>query len=174
MSFVLFTFLLQFCFSLGDCLRLQQSPLSLQFPILDVVITWMLCPVTGAFIFRVMDYISYSRTWSDSICKADIALQEFQVVALMLCRMAFHISHTVVILYMDNSTPKAYLCNQGGKVSPFLSRLAYHILNMANKHGITLFLAYIPTNLNVEANYLWLGWLVPEMHHVPHIAQVAF
>ena len=39
--------------------------------------------------------------------------------------------------------------------SPFLSRLACWILNLTNKHGITLILAYIPTHLNVEA-VLWL------------------
>ena len=35
--------------------------------------------------------------------------------------------------------------------SVFLSRSACHILNMADMHGITLFPAYIPTHLNVEA-----------------------
>ena len=70
---------------------------------------------------------------------------------MMLCRMAFHLSGKVVVLHLDNSTAKAYLCNQGGTVSPFLSRLACWILSLTDKHGITLIPAYIPTHLNVEA-----------------------
>ena len=72
----------------------------------------------------------------------------------MLHRMAFHLSGKVVALHLDNITAKAYLCNQGGTVSPFLSRLACWILSLTNKYGITLILAYIPTHLNVEADYL--------------------
>ena len=34
----------------------------------------------------------------------------------------------IVALHLDNSTSKAYLCNQGGTVSPFVSRLACQIL----------------------------------------------
>ena len=73
---------------------------------------------------------------------------------MLLSRMAFHLSGKVVSLHLDNSTDKAYLCNQGGTVSTFLSRLAYQILSLIDKHGITLLPAYIPTHLNVEANYL--------------------
>ena len=42
-------------------------------------------------------------------------------------------------------------------MSPFLSRLACHILSLADKHGITLLPAYIPTHLNVEADFLSSG-----------------
>ena len=73
---------------------------------------------------------------------------------MMLPRMAFHLSGKVVALHLDNSTAKAYLCNQGGIMSPFLSRLACQILSLINKHGITLIPAYISTHLNVEADYL--------------------
>ena len=78
--------------------------------------------------------------------------------------MAFHLSGKVVALHMDNSTAQAYLCNQGGAVFFFLSRLAYHILNLANKHVIALIPAYIPMHLNVEADYQLLGKLAPEWH----------
>ena len=64
---------------------------------------------------------------------------------MMLCLMVFHLYGKVVALLLDNSTTKAYLCNQGGTVSPFLSRLACWILSLTNKHGITLIPAYIPT-----------------------------
>ena len=66
---------------------------------------------------------------------------------------------------MDNSSAKAYLCNQGGTAFCFLSRLACHILNLADKHGIPLIPTYIPTHLNVEADYLSGGsvgsWVAP-------------
>ena len=42
--------------------------------------------------------------------------------------------------------------------SIFLSRLACCILNLADRYSIILIPAYIPTNLNVEADYLSVGW----------------
>ena len=53
-----------------------------------------------------------------------LPVKELQAVAMMLCRMAFHLSGKVVAFHLDNSMAKDYLCNQGGTVSPFLSRLA--------------------------------------------------
>ena len=70
-------------------------------------------------------------------------------------------------LHLDNSMAKAYLCNQGGTVSPFLSRLACQILSLTDKHGITLLPAYIPTHLNMEANYLSQDQMLPELHLLP-------
>ena len=67
----------------------------------------------------------------------------------MLCRLAFCLSGKVAASPLDNSTSEAYLCNQGGTIS--LSRLASHILNLANKNGITLNPVYIHTHLNMEA-----------------------
>ena len=43
------------------------------------------------------------------MCRAHIALQELQPVAMMLCRMAFLLSGKVVALHLDNSTTKAYV-----------------------------------------------------------------
>ena len=88
------------------------------------------------------------------MCRAHIALQELQAVAMMLYRMAFCLSGKVVALHLDNNTGKAYLCNQGGTVSPFLSRLFCQMLSLTDKHGITLIPAYLPTHLNVEADYM--------------------
>ena len=76
-------------------------------------------------------------------------------------------------LPVENSTAKAYLCNQGGTESLFLSILAFCILNMANKHGINLIPAYIATHLNVVTNFLRCAWLVPEWNLFPHVVQVA-
>ena len=105
-----------------------------------------------------------SGSWSDYICRVHIDIQELQAVALMLCRLAFQWSGKVVALQLDNFTAKAYLHSQVDTVSLFLSRLACHVLNLADQYDITLTPAYIPTHLNVEANYLLQGKLVPEWH----------
>ena len=132
-------------------------------------------PTRWAFYFQGSGLpLSVSGTWSGSLSRAHIAMQELQAVAVMLRRMAFHLSGKVVALHLDNSTAKAYLCNQGGTVSPFLSRLACRILSLTNKHGITLLPAYIPTHLNVEADFLSWDWLLPEWHLLPQVAQAAF
>ena len=80
----------------------------------------------------------------------------------------------MVALHLDNSTAKAYLCNQGGTVSPFLSRLACWILSLTDKHGIAVIPAYIPTHLNVEADYLFWDWLLLQWHLLPQLGQAAF
>ena len=59
-------------------------------------------------------------------------------------------------------------------MSPFLSRLACRILSLTDKHGITLLPAYIPTHLNVEADFLSRDRLLPEWHLLPQVAQAAF
>ena len=118
--------------------------------------------------------LSFSGAWSCSLCRAHIALQELQAVAILLCRMVLCLSGKVVVLHLDNSTAKAYLCNQDGTVSPFLSRLACWILSLTDKHGITLLPVYIPTHLNVEADYLSQDWLLLEWHLLPQVAKAAF
>ena len=132
----------------------------------------MVHPLIGPFIFRVLGYhYPIVGTW---FSRAHIALQELQAVAIMLHRMAFHLSGKIVALHLDNSTAEVYLCNQGGTVSPFLSRLACWILSLTNKHGITLLPAYIPTHLNVEADFLSQDQVLPEWHLLPQVAQAAF
>ena len=155
--------------------HLQQSPVPLQFPLPDVVIVTDAMPTHWAFYFQGSGLpLLVSGSWSGSLCRAHIALQELQVIAMMLHRMAFHLSGKVVALHLDNSTAKTYLCNQGGTVSPFLSRLACWILSLTAKHGIPLILAYISTHLNVEADYLSKDQLLPEWHLLPQVAHAAF
>ena len=91
------------------------------------------------------------------MCRVHIALQELQAIAVMLHKMLFHIYGKVVALPLDNSTAKAYLCNQDSTVFPFLSRLTCQILSLTDRHSITLLPVYIPTHLNVEADYLSWG-----------------
>ena len=154
---------------------LQQSPVPLQFPLPDVVIATDAIPTHWVFHFQGSHLpLSVSGSWSCSMCRAHIALQELQAIALMLHRMAFCLSGKVVGLHMDNSTAKAYLCNQGSTVSPFLSRLACQILSLTDKHSITLVPADIPIHLHVEANCLSQGWLLLEWHLLPQMAQAAF
>ena len=103
--------------------HLQQRPVPLQFP--DVVIATDATLTHWAFYFQGFGLpLLVSGSWSGSMCRAHIALQELQAIAMILCRMAFCLSGKVVTLHLDNSTAKAYLCNQGNTVSPFLSRLA--------------------------------------------------
>ena len=120
-------------------------------------------PFIGPFIFRDLGYLYWLVVPGQVLCVGlIIALQELQVVAMILHRMAFHLSGKVVALHLDNCTAKAFLCNQGGTVSPFLSRLACWILSLTDKHGITLLPAYIPTHLHVEADYLSWDQLILE------------
>ena len=132
-------------------------------------------PTHWAFYFQGSGLpLSVSGPRSGSMCRVHIAMQELQAIAMMLHRMAFHLSGKVVALHLDNSTSKAYLCNQGGTVSPFLCRLACWILSLTNKHGIALIPAYIPTHLNVEANYLSWDQMLLELHLLPQVVQAAF
>ena len=153
--FHMFIFSLSSLHQLEWLAYLQQSLVSLQFPLPDVVIATDATTTLWALYFQGLGLpLLISGSWSGSLCRAYIALQELHAVAMMLCRMAFHLSGKVVALHLDNSTAKAYLCNQGGTVSPFLSRLACQILSQTDKLGITLIPAYTPTHLNLEADYL--------------------
>ena len=111
---------------------------------------------------------------SGSMCRTHIALQELQAVAMMLHRIAFCLSGKVFALHLDNITVKAYLCNQDGTVYPFLSRLACQILGLTDNCSITVIPAYIPSHLNVEADYVSQGQMLLEWHLLPQVAQAAF
>ena len=143
----------------------------MQFPHCDVVIATDAMPTHWASYFQESGLpLSVSGSWSGSMCRAHIALQEHQAIAMMLCRMACHLSGKVVALHLDTSTAKAYLCNQGGTVSPFLSRLSCRILSLTDKHSITLIPAYIPTHLSVEVKYLPQDQILPEWHLLTQVA----
>ena len=138
--------------------HLQQSPVPLQFALPDVVIAIDAMPSHLAFYFQGSGLpLSVDGSWSGSMCRAHIALQEFQAISMMLCRMAFCLYGKVVALHLNNSTPKAYLCNQGVQCLLFF-QAGLGILSLTDKHSISLIPAYIPTNLNVEADYLFQGW----------------
>ena len=97
------------------------------------------------------------------MCKA---LEELQAVPMMLCKMAFHLSGKKFASSLDDSNTKAYLCNQGGIASHFLSRISCCILNLVNKHGILLIQhTYLPTHPNVEAIYCREGTYTNQFQH---------
>ena len=66
----------------------------MQFPLPDVVIaTDVMLTDLEPFIFRGFGLpLSVSGSWSGSMCRAHIALQELQFVAMMLHRMTFCLS----------------------------------------------------------------------------------
>ena len=106
-------------------------------------------PSYCTFFFQGSALHLFCGTWSGSMHNVYIALKELQTVALMPHNLAF-VCLVKLLLYIY-STDKAYLYSQGSIVSLFLSRLACHILNLAEKHSIILVLAYIATHLNLEA-----------------------
>ena len=146
--FLPLTFQIQLCIT-SAIVSLVAESRSYEFLLLDVVITTDDTICHWAFYSQGSGLaLSVSSPWSGPMCRVCITLQELQPVALMLCRMAFKFSGNVATLGLENSTAKAYLCNQSIKLS-LLSTLVYSILNLASKHGITLFPAHIPTHLNV-------------------------
>ena len=159
----------------GTVISFATKPSSLQFPLSDMVIAIEAMSTHWDFYFQGTGLpLLVSGSWSGSMFRSHIALQELQAIAMMLCRMAFCLSGKVVALHLENSTAKAYLCNQGSTVFPFHSRLASWILGLTNKHDTTLIPAYIPTHLNVKANYLSWDWMLPEWHLLPQVGQAAF
>ena len=101
-----------------------------------------------------------------------IALQKLQAVELMLHKMTFQLSGKMVALHFNNSTTKVIYVIR--VVQHFPSRLACHILNLANKHGVTPIPAYIPPHLNGETNYLCQGMLVPKSYNNTDVCLHAF
>ena len=59
-------------------------------------------------------------------------------------------------------------------MSLYPSRLAFHILNLADKHGVTLIPAYIPFHVNVAADYLSQERLFAVWYLLPHIGNTVF
>ena len=64
--------------------HLQQSPVPLQFPLPDVVIATDTMPTHWAFYFQGSGLpLSVSGSWSGSMCRAYIALQELQAIGMI-------------------------------------------------------------------------------------------
>ena len=68
-------------------------------------------PTHWAFYFQGSGLpLSVSGSWSGSIGRAHIALQELQAVAMMLCRLAFHLLGYVVALVCWITTLQKLIC----------------------------------------------------------------
>ena len=81
----MFIFLLRPYINWNWLSNLQQSPVPLQFPLPDVVIATDATPTRWAFYFQGSGLpLSVSGTWSGSLSRAHIALEELQAVAVML------------------------------------------------------------------------------------------
>ena len=137
--------------------HLQQSPVPMQFPPPNVVIATDAMSTHWAFYFQ-----GYGLPFW--ILDPGPVLH---VVLILPCR-SFSLSPWCFIEWLstflvrwlpcilDNSTAKTYLCNQGGTVSPFLSRLAYWILSLTD-NTILLLSSIHSYCLNVVAHYLSWG-----------------
>ena len=93
-----------------------------------LLVTAMDAIIIGPFNLRVLAYPYHSvELWYvlGSMSDAHIALQECQVVVLMLCRMAFHLSGKLVALHLHVCTFKANICNHNSIVLLFLYRLPH-------------------------------------------------
>ena len=132
-------------------------------------------PLIGPFNFRDLGYL-YQLVDPGQVLCAGLILPCRKFRPLPWCCREWPSTYLVRWLpcIWITALLRLYLCNQGGTVSAFLSRLAYQILNLTDKHGITLIPAYIPTHLNVEANYLSQDQMLPEWHLLPQVAQAAF
>ena len=135
-------------------------------------LVWLLLlmphPLIGPFIFRDLVCHYQEMVPGQVVCVGLIVFQEHQAITMILHRIVS--TYKVVALHLDNSTAKAYLCNQGGTVSPFLSRLACWVLSLTDRHGITLIPAKIPTHLTVRPIIFPGGQMLPECHLLPQVA----
>ena len=88
---------------------MQQSPVSLEFPLPDVVITSNTTPPHWAFYVQDSEVsVCCYVTWSGSIYNVHIALQELKTVVRMVHIMTSWLSNKVVGLHFDNSPANAF------------------------------------------------------------------
>ena len=85
--------------------------------------------------------------------------------------MAFWLSSKMVALHLDDSTAKAYLCNQGGTASTFFPDKPATFWIWPTCLVLIFFQhTYLPTSIWKISQVS----LVPEWHHLPHTAEAAF
>ena len=133
--FLLSPFPFQFYINWNSYLICNRVQFLCNFHFMMWLLLQMPCPLIGPFIFRVL-------VCPCQLMHPGLVLCVWLILpckSFRLCKMAFHLSGKVVALHVDNSIAKAYLCNQGGTLSPFLSRLAFWILSLTDMHSITLY-----------------------------------
>ena len=140
--FLPFTFQIKLCINLSNCLSCSRVQFPCNSLFLMQLLIWMWQPLIGPSIFRVLGYIClWMASGQDPMCRVHIAIQELQAVSLMLCTMPYQLSGKVEgsCLLVRYWHYKSFFYNQSGTASLFLSILACHILNLSDKHGITLY-----------------------------------
>ena len=156
--------------------RLLHSSVSLLLPLPDVGIATDAAPFYWAFYFQSSGFPYSVVEPGEAVCaRLYNGLYVLQAMVLRLCKLVSWLPGEVIALHLDNSTAKAYLCNQGGTASTFPARLVCNnFFSLPKMHVINLLPTYLPTHLGVEAFYLSQGRLVPEWYLLPHIAEAAF
>ena len=97
--------------------KLQQSPVPLQFPLPDVVIATDATPTHWLFYFQGSGLPLSVVVLGQVLCLGLILpCRNFRLLPSCPVGWPTHLSGKVVALHLDNSTAKAYLCNQGGTV----------------------------------------------------------
>ena len=157
--------------------QLHQSSVLLQLPLLDMVIATDATSINWAFYFQGSEIlVSCFGTWSCSMCKGHVALQEIQYLELMLHKMTFQLSgRWLPYICLTVLLKLIYYAFKVVQHLLFfsLSWLAFCILNQTNKHGFPLIAVYSPTTSQCW-RWLLLGRLLPEWHLHPQIDEEVF
>ena len=174
--FHMFIFSLSSLCQLEQLAHLQQSPVPLQFPLSDVVIATDATPTHWAFYFQGSGLpLSVSGSWMGYPC-----------VGLILPCRSFRLLPSCYVAWPSTSLVRWLPCIWIAALLRlicvirvvqcllFFPRLACQILSLTDRHGITLIPEYIPTHLNLEADYLSQDQLLPEWHFFPQVAQADF
>ena len=136
---------------------------------------WLLlqmpCPVIGILILRVLNcHYQLFGSWSGAMYWAYNALWELQLVAMMLHKISFQLSGKVVPLNLDNCTGKAYLCNQGGTVFNFSFQNSLPDIESDEQTQYYSYFSKHSYHSQCESQLSVMGWLLLELHLLPHIA----
>ena len=173
--FLVFIFLLHLYVNWNGWLNYNKILFHCNFHFLMWSLLLMLHPLIGPFIFRDLGYL-YQLVVHGLVPCLELILPCRNFRLLPSCYVEWPSTSLVrwlpciwiTVLLRLTCVIKVVQC------LPFLSRLACWILSLTNKHGITLLPAYIPTHLNVEADFLSRDQLLPEWHLLPQVVQAAF
>ena len=166
--FFLYTFFFQHSISFTGCLDCCRVKSPCSFLILRLLLLPMLCPIIGSSIFRVLGF-PYPVVPPGMIPCARCLLpcKNSRILHSCCIRLPFGCLvkqlpciWTIVLLkliYVIKVVQHLF----------FFPRLACSIMNLANKHGITLIPTYMPTLIQVEAAYHGKRWyrVVPDSSH---------
>ena len=116
----------------------ESSPVPLKFPLPYLLITIDVASNIWAFYFKGSGFL-YLLLWHFIWFHVQVAycIARTAGCSAHAAENAFWLSSKVVTLHMDNSAGKAYLFNQSGTSYLLFFRLAYCILNLTDKYGIT-------------------------------------